>query len=553
MSDASDPNWNLLPDHPREFFGLGEEFDRTELKRAYNRLIRLYKPEKHPAEFQRIRAAYEDLDRGLRYGEAAPSGFVTIETRGEDLTPAQLRELREAIGKMVSTRETSGHERQSLLQRLREVGSASLYAELKSNANRSATEFLFLAFLSDLHEAKALAFPQWILAGIKAHPESGALTSILLEYLKHPPDKQLPALLKATAAAVGNDRFYYLTETAWQKLLEQIPFPVFEKLLDECERGLQDFRIKGKLVFYVQILRKAMWFADAPWIRRILNLISEHQLELAEHLGYELEMNEVLLDYIKIRPAFLNGDRIRQEIDQTIYRYCVMDDFAALREFLAAQQTLLKSSEELMHAFPIGEMQYNPVYLPWMLISQEIEHRLGDERRELEPRQIAPKVAQLLGDIDRHTVGSSIGFLWKCIDWSVYAMAFVMLVGLPALVWWILAVLTGPPAGHALGLLAGSAVAALNWNLTIPALATWIRQGRMKSLSLRSYRELWRRRLLDFLKLTLIPVEDVLRVVEAFEQDEETASHFQYIHLVSLYLRQDFGLAFYSVAQQFQK
>ena len=70
--DASDdaPDWGLLPSNPIPFFGLEPGFDRTALKRSYNRLIRRFKPEKHPAEFQRIRAAYEELEHALRYGHA---------------------------------------------------------------------------------------------------------------------------------------------------------------------------------------------------------------------------------------------------------------------------------------------------------------------------------------------------------------------------------------------------------------------------------------------------------------------------------------------------
>src|SRR6185436_13154599 len=69
MTDSpGEPDWSLLPHDPVRFFGLAEGFDRRELKRSYNQLIRRFKPEKHPQEFQRIRAAYEQLDSGIRYG-----------------------------------------------------------------------------------------------------------------------------------------------------------------------------------------------------------------------------------------------------------------------------------------------------------------------------------------------------------------------------------------------------------------------------------------------------------------------------------------------------
>src|SRR5205807_3335279 len=70
MTDIpDDPDWSLLPHAPVRFFGLNAGFDRRELKRSYNQLIRRFKPERFPQEFQRIRAAYEQLENAIRYGQ----------------------------------------------------------------------------------------------------------------------------------------------------------------------------------------------------------------------------------------------------------------------------------------------------------------------------------------------------------------------------------------------------------------------------------------------------------------------------------------------------
>ena len=60
------PEWHRLPHDAAGFFGLAAGFERRDLKRRYNEFIRQFKPEKFPQEFQRIRAAYEQLDLGLR-------------------------------------------------------------------------------------------------------------------------------------------------------------------------------------------------------------------------------------------------------------------------------------------------------------------------------------------------------------------------------------------------------------------------------------------------------------------------------------------------------
>ncbi len=68
MANHAPGDWRHLPHDPQAFFGLDGDFDRKQLKRAYGALIRQFKPETHPNEFQRIRQAYEQLESRSRYG-----------------------------------------------------------------------------------------------------------------------------------------------------------------------------------------------------------------------------------------------------------------------------------------------------------------------------------------------------------------------------------------------------------------------------------------------------------------------------------------------------
>jgi hypothetical protein len=67
MSDSHLPDrledW---PNDPFELLGVSRNVNLTELRRAYTRLIRLYKPEHEPQKFRRIRDAYEALERVAR-------------------------------------------------------------------------------------------------------------------------------------------------------------------------------------------------------------------------------------------------------------------------------------------------------------------------------------------------------------------------------------------------------------------------------------------------------------------------------------------------------
>jgi hypothetical protein len=49
--------------------GIDRSVDLRDLRRAYVRLIRIYRPEHFPDQFRRIREAYEHLEGYLRYRE----------------------------------------------------------------------------------------------------------------------------------------------------------------------------------------------------------------------------------------------------------------------------------------------------------------------------------------------------------------------------------------------------------------------------------------------------------------------------------------------------
>ena len=62
MSDRPLPaDMASWPSSPHQLLGVGPGYGARELKKAYTRLIRFYKPELHPQEFARIRGAYDAL------------------------------------------------------------------------------------------------------------------------------------------------------------------------------------------------------------------------------------------------------------------------------------------------------------------------------------------------------------------------------------------------------------------------------------------------------------------------------------------------------------
>ena len=56
-------------DDPFDLLGLERDCSERDLKRAYARLIRVYRPDRDPAEFRRVREAFEAAQGWLADGE----------------------------------------------------------------------------------------------------------------------------------------------------------------------------------------------------------------------------------------------------------------------------------------------------------------------------------------------------------------------------------------------------------------------------------------------------------------------------------------------------
>src|SRR5690606_37028527 len=155
-SSVPTPDWGHLPHAPQAFFGLADGFDQKALKRSYNRLLHRFKPEKHPEEFQRIRAAYEQLDNQLRYGRTATPAVHpkdsyqwTTDVEQDGKKPRSLTP-RPPIAEQI----------------LREPVS-EIYRQLANRPQKSPYEFYALAVMSDIvHRKDGLQFVRWLLGGL---------------------------------------------------------------------------------------------------------------------------------------------------------------------------------------------------------------------------------------------------------------------------------------------------------------------------------------------------------------------------------------------------
>ena len=148
------------------------------MKRAYGRLIRIYKPETHPGEFQRIRRAYEQLEHQVRYGieqntiaAQTDAWSSVLATDASQAPPAEPGDSPSTSPQLVAER---------AIQEPR-----ATYRVLRQSTDKSPQDYFVLAVLSDLVAGdESHSFLKWVLKGLQQFPSDVGLQQLLREYLR---------------------------------------------------------------------------------------------------------------------------------------------------------------------------------------------------------------------------------------------------------------------------------------------------------------------------------------------------------------------------------
>jgi len=415
MSGPIEPQWDLLPDYPEAFFELAEEYDLRDLKRKYNSYIRQFKPEKFPEAFQKIRAGYECLNDALRYQEPPRSQTVKSDLQfdwnfndapekdqppGEPLINPFLQPDVPPADHSHQTDTNDGFATQSkplsLHERVNSDSLSELYEALQAKELKTPYDFFALAVFSDILEDREHSFPDWLLEGLKVHREEPALFEMLRQYFATEPfHEQTAKLLEATSQVIRSDRFYYLTERAWDEQLKITPFDVFRQNLLACESNLLDHEVDHILVFYLHILKTAIWKADEDWINATFSFIEENYDRLPYWVEEELEFLYQLKDYREQRIKFLDGGPVRTIIDQAIRNYCTNSEQNADRCFLECQHELVSLEEKLLRAFETPTAELESIQFLWEKISDDVYDRIDPVIFEDDQTTLEKQTAQL--------------------------------------------------------------------------------------------------------------------------------------------------------------
>lgn len=493
--ENSPPAWQLLPDDPVGFFGLQAGFDRKDLKRAYNTLLRRYKPDKFPQEFQKLRAAFEQLDGELRYGETPhqpssslgnyqwnPSAIIRPATPSDpdqapladpvspgpdslgpdslrpdslgpestgpaSLGPASLepdkptaddasRHSNNAVPQPASGPSAPAPAPKTLQARIESESLPQLYDELKQNP-REPYDFYVLALLSDaVADPEHLVFLRWLMSGIKAFPGHPALTQLLTAYFQDGdlPDDQLASVLVRVSQVVRNDRFYFLTEKLFDRLALTAPWPKVEQVLNQCSANINDHNIRARVVFTCHLLRRALWLAPLDKCQEMLAYINNNFEFLEGSLEYEQELNSLLLNYVQVRERFVTKGPLAQMIDEALRKYCLDIDGRGDFEVVKAQAHIAQHPQQLFREFRLTPAEDMQLLIPWIWLSDEVEDRLETQEQPFRPDRLMTATFHMMQQIDENFPLSPIQF-YNLLDRGLpLAICLSLAIGLPVVV-----------------------------------------------------------------------------------------------------------------------
>ena len=556
-SPPIDPRWDKLPDAPEEFFELPKGYGQADLKRAYFRLIKQYKPEKYPQEFQQIRAAYEQLDNQLRYGTQAVSLASVLQkyTWNPTEQPAPAPAPKEDEESDAQPAQQQQHKRKQqapvrpLHERLADESPESLYEELKQHPAKQPFHYYALAVLSDdTREKDSQDFLRWILIGLKLFPRDPALYQLLYATIRGPiRSETIPKLLSTISIVIPDDRFYSLTESLWDRLIRDEPFETFRKLLTKCEGNLSDYQLNHKLAFYSHFLKPAMWSEDHEWVANAFSLLEEHYNELPPGLEYDVEVLFRVREYLKFREQFVDAHPIRQLIDQTIRIYCTKSPLEARNAFLACKIRLATSATDVLNAFPPREQSPAvEAFMPlWYFLNAEIA---DDPFQDVASTAAKSSVRQMLVELESKTNRTLLGEQWR---WSGHG-AFIG----RKLFYIILFVITY----FSLAWCFNKDTLGRGWiaaaSLIMAGVAGWLLDRRYSSLiwerwclrlAWACYSEIWRQEIQQFLTRTYLPHRELLKHLSNVDGREDA---YGYFNMVTTFVRGDYGLMLLSDAQK---
>ncbi len=348
---SNEAPWDRLPHDPAGFFELAGDFDLKALKRSYGKLIRQFKPETHPQEFQRIRQAYETLESQLRYGVAQRLVSDRNQAWTELLQAAPVSSSQSAAASTTSNRTSKNHFHTAPTQ------PHVVYKLLKAQSDRRPQDYWLLAALADLTEPDdPMMFLKWLLTGLQQHPEDPGLQQLCMHYLNQVLATELAVkVLPAMAKSLPEHTFFRITENYWLRLLRDQPIEQTVKLFSQCDKLLKHGQVGPRLAFLIRFLRAAMWYAQESWLKEQMEFLSQHGAQMPPMLARELDFLSLINEYRMKLPAAMPATE--QKVVHMIRDYCTLSWREGMASVSRCFDELSRDVTGLMESFQVKPVE----------------------------------------------------------------------------------------------------------------------------------------------------------------------------------------------------
>jgi hypothetical protein len=352
-----EPDWSALPHRPLEFFGLSRDFDVEALKRAYTRLIRRFKPEHHPEEFQRIRGAFEQLEAQLR---AAQDGRRRIEFRVEIDSSSARREPPSETGR--GSRRSASPSPETPRKLLERLGAPESLAALQAKSERTPQEWCALALLTETLTRRVDETRNLLIDGLAQTRGARELVNLLGLYLREmQPTAECDDLLRRLAARAEHEersdgyptwQFWELTAPLWPASCSQAGLESTLASLAACTQQLGPSGRSGELQTLLVLRRHAALTADDKTLADLDRELEENLRLLPPWAVTEYDIVSWLTTYRRVRAEFRTGAPLREQIDQALVAIIQGDALTAERAVVGVLVTCRERRREVLDAFP---------------------------------------------------------------------------------------------------------------------------------------------------------------------------------------------------------
>lgn len=301
-------DWSKIVE-PIQFFGLQENFEESELKKAYKSYIKVYKPDLFPEEFKKIRKAYEGLLNRLAFNryekeieEIESSKNISLEIKNEtvEVTPPDVN--------------------------LEDLSAIKKYLE---NAPLNAKTCLSWAVYSDLVPEEKDHF-YWLAKGVQfLEANDYYYSSYINLFVKSTKASEdwLP-ILQSFASSYKAESFYYFLYPIFSQIINDLPAEKVVECLVNCEKKLiyvGDY-IQTKIELYLMLLRKCVWECKSASSQHLFDFLISHQSSLHDDQFSELEFNQNLKKFFEFQDPVILQNQLCVHTNQLIYSFVVNDE-----------------------------------------------------------------------------------------------------------------------------------------------------------------------------------------------------------------------------------